>query len=133
MSAYRMKKAFTVVKADYNNIKGQNVSGLFLIIYNEAMDDTISYVKNVVGFKLTTRAAFMNRYYYRLKKKHNAFLHEDSWVQCSRPYVLDIDKCEYLGTIAFSASMGIYKRLKEFLKEADVQCFSVLDPNKEEY
>ena len=113
--------AFNVVKGKYPDLDGTPSLGLFVVIYTEEKDSDIHYNKNVVGLKLTSKPLFLDKYSYALSQYRNKFLDKDSWVQCNKPHVLDIDKCTIIGQIDLGTRMALYRRFKEFLIESDNQ------------
>lgn len=113
--------AFDVVKGMYPSLDGTPSLGLFVVIYTEEKDSDIHYNKNIVGLKLTSKPLFLDKYSYALPQYRNKFLDKDSWVQCNKPHVLDIDECTVIGQIDLGTRMALYRRFKEFLIESDNQ------------
>ena len=114
-------RPFNIVKAPYSDINGITNIGLFLIIYLEDRDKDIHYPRNVMAMKLTSKPLFFNKYFYVLPQKFHTFLDKESWVQISRPHILDYDKCHFLGDIQKGHRMAIYRKYLEFIYETEQQ------------
>lgn len=127
-------RPFNVVKAPYSDINGVTTVGLFLVIYLEDKDDEIHYARNVVALKLTSKPLFFNKYFYVLPQKFHRFLDKESWVQISRPHVLDASKCTFLGDIQKGHRMAVYRKFLEWIHESQNQMLDFIPvKNKEDY
>lgn len=127
-------RPFNVVTAPYSDINGVSSIGLFLVLYLEEKDKEIHYSKNVMALKLTSKPLFFNKYFYLLPHQAHKFLDKESWVQISRPHILDYDKCVFIGDIQKGHRMAVYRKFLEFIFVTQQQMLDFIPvKNKEDY
>lgn len=70
-----------LVLLEYTNFMGENVNGLFAVIYHESMDNISS--SNFNAIKVST-----NEYLYQVKleTEYLPFLHHDSYLNCNQVF-----------------------------------------------
>ena len=112
---------FAIVTAPYITTGGSESLGLFVVLHSEELDKDVHFAKNLVGLKITSKPLFVDRYYYNLSKTMYPFLDKDSWIQCSKPHTLDMNRAKYIGNLKPGHRMAIYRLFKSFIHEAENQ------------
>lgn len=112
---------FSIVKASFTDIRGEQSIGLFVIIYVDFRDVDIHYKQNIVGLKVTSNAAFLNKYSFPLSVAKVPFLDKHSWVQCDKPHVLETFTSSSIGLLDVGLRMSIYRKFQEFKWESTKQ------------
>lgn len=119
--------AGSIVIHDYGDLEASKRSGLFLVIYSEADDDSIICNGNLLGLKVTSNPRD-NHYDIKLSKDSNPFLLHDSYVMCSKPHVLTKNDSIVLGRIAPMDFIKVYAMYQKFHHQIEEQTVDVLLP-----
>lgn len=125
-------RAGTVVLNQYKTLDDKYRAGLFLIIYDEKYDSSISLNGNLLGLKITSTNRD-NHYDVPLLKEHNPFIDHDSYIMCSKPHVIEKANLKVLGNICFCDLLNVYLSYKRFNWQVDNQMiYSFGKENKNE-
>jgi hypothetical protein len=100
-----------IVTSYFTNLNGQKTVGLFLIV-NTGTE--LPYAKNSVGYKITSKPLFLDKYSIAITKSDYKFLQTDSWIQTNKPHVLLTNECKVVGKLNNSDIITVYNKLNEF-------------------
>ena len=91
----RMKYDYTkpllpgaVVCSKYNTFEGERKVGIFMILYDEQTDGSITEDKNVLALKLSTKGTCVSNYSMQIDRKLNNFLECDCIACVSKIHTL---------------------------------------------
>ena len=84
----KVYKSGTVVIANYVNFKGEKKQGVFMILYDEALDNTTDSVMNLTAIKITTQLSMVGNYAVNLKNEDSDFFKHDSLASCSKIHTI---------------------------------------------
>jgi len=117
-------KAGTLVCANYRNFKGELKPGVFLVIYDEALDSQHQFKNNICALKCTTSSSIIGNYTVTLSDGNNPDVERDTIVACSKIHTLD--KSQIFRTICvihpvtFKSVYKVYKKFNnEILREME--------------
>lgn len=110
----------TLVCARYKTFDGKLQPGVFLILYDEALDSHHQFKENVTALKCTTSDSIIGNYTVTLNDGNNSFVERDTIVACSKLHTLDKKQIfKTLGTIHSSTYRSVYKVYKRFINEIE--------------
>ena len=118
----KVYKSGTVVIANYVNFKGEKKQGVFMILYDEALDNVTDSVMNVTAIKITTQLSMVGNYTVNLKNEDSDFFKHDSLASCSKIHT--IHKNQIVGVIGILGEKTykkVYTGIRKFLNEIDRQ------------
>lgn len=112
----------TIVCANYRDFNGVERVGIFCIIYDEQLDPSMNYKKNVLGVKVTTSLGLCTNYCVALNDGFNNFFDKDCLALCSKPHVLEKEACyKVIGVLSRTTFKKVYKEYKQFERELERQ------------
>lgn len=124
--------AGSVVKHHYKTIDDEYRTGIFLVIYDEEFDSSISFKGNVLGLKITSTGRELH-YDVPLLQLMNPFLDHNSFVMCSKLHVLDKRDVTLMGYVTFADLLKVYTNFKRLNYSIDKQvCNAFLSPKIKE-
>lgn len=110
----------TLVCARYKAFDGKLLPGVFLILYDEALDAHHQFKENVTALKCTTSDSIIGNYTVTLNDGNNSFVERDTIVACSKVHTLDKKQIfRELGVIAPETYRNVYKVYKKFINEIE--------------
>lgn len=110
----------TLVCARYKAFDGKLLPGVFLILYDEALDSHHQFKENVTALKCTTSDSIIGNYTVTLNDGNNSFVERDTIVACSKVHTLDKKQIfKELGVIAPETYRNVYKVYKKFINEIE--------------
>jgi len=110
----------TLVCANYRDFKGKLVPGVFLIVYDEALDSHHQFKNNVSALKCTTSDAIIGNYTVTLNDGNNPSVERDTIVACSKMHTIDkVQIFKVICTIHPTTYRNIYKVYKKFTNEVE--------------
>jgi len=116
-------QAGSIVLAGYNDFKGNRKAGIFLVLYDEQLDNDLFESKNVLAMKLSTQTTLLSNYVVRIPMNRNQFLNTPSLICCSKTHLLH--KCDNIYNVLGQLDSGtvklVYKTYKKFINEVDRQ------------
>lgn len=118
----KVYKSGTIVIANYINFKGENKQGVFMVLYDEALDNTTDSVMNLTVIKITTQLSMVGNYTVNLKNEDSDFFKYDSLASCSKIHT--IHKNQIVGVIGILGEKTykkVYTGIRKFLNEIDRQ------------
>ncbi len=91
----------SIVCSEFSDFDGNRTTGIFLVIYDEALDTNVIQSRNIVALKLTTKNTLVNNYVVAINRNINNFLDQECMVCCSKLHVLSKVKevYKYLGQL----------------------------------
>jgi hypothetical protein len=110
----------TIVCARYKTFSGKMQPGVFLVLYDEALDSHHQYKENILVLKCTTSDSIIGNYTVSLNDGNNPFLERDTIVACSKAHTLCKNQVfKELGVIAPVTYRSVYKVFKKFMSEIE--------------
>lgn len=110
----------TLVAARYKRFDGSMQPGVFLILYDEALDSHHQFKENVTALKCTTSNAIIGNYTVTLNDGNNDFVERDTIVACSKLHTLNKNQIfKEIGVISPITYRTIYKVYKRFINEIE--------------
>ena len=110
----------TMVCARYKTFDGKLQPGVFLILYDEALDSHHQFKENVTALKCTTSDSIIGNYTVTLNDGNNPFLERDTIVACSKVHTINKRQIfKELGTIHPITYRSVYKVYKRFVNEIE--------------
>lgn len=110
----------TIVCAHYKTFKGESQPGVFLVLYDEALDSQHHFKENIVALKCTTSSAIVGNYTVALNDGNNPKIERDTIVACSKIHTLDksqvFKEVCVLHPVTFRT---VYKTYKRFISEVE--------------
>lgn len=118
----KVYKSGTIVIANYINFKGENKQGVFMILYDEALDNTTDSVMNLTAIKITTQLSMVGNYTVNLKNEDSSFFKYDSLASCSKIHTLHKNQIVgVIGILGEKTYKKVYTGIRKFLNEIDRQ------------
>lgn len=112
----------TLVTALYKSFEGKALPGIFLILYDEALDPRHNFDGNVVGVKCTTSHAVVGNYAIALDPEEIPGLENASIAACSKLQTLDKSKIgKVICQLPDHVYTKFYKEYTDFANEVDRQ------------
>lgn len=112
--------AGTLVCANYRDFKGKLQPGVFLIIYDEALDSHHQFKNNVTALKCTTSDAIIGNYTVTLNDGNNPEVERDTIVACSKVHTIDKSQIfKVICTIHSTTFKSVYKVYRKFISEME--------------
>ena len=110
----------TLICANYKTFDGKMQPGVFLVLYDEALDSHHQFKENITALKCTTSSSIIGNYTVSLMDGNNSFLERDTIVACSKVHTLDKRQIfRELGVIAPVTYKSVYKVYKKFTNEVE--------------
>lgn len=110
----------TLVAARYKKFDGSTQPGVFLILYDEALDSHHQFKDNVTALKCTTSDSIIGNYTVTLNDGNNNFLERDTVVACSKVHTLNKSQIfKVIGIINPITYTTVYKVYKRFVNEIE--------------
>lgn len=115
-------KPGTLVTALYKSFDGKALPGIFLVVYDEALDSHHIHDNNVVAFKCTTSHAVVGNYTVALDPEEVPGLENMSIAACSKLQTLDKLKIgKVICELPKSVYTKVYKEYESFITEMNRQ------------
>lgn len=112
----------TLVTAIYKSFDGSKLPGIFLILYDEALDPRHNFDNNVVGIKCTTSHAVVGNYTIALDPDEISELDNATIAACSKLQTLDKNKIgKIICRLPAHVYTKLYKEYSNFANEVDRQ------------
>lgn len=113
-------KSGKVVLAKYYDFEGNHANGLFLVLYAENDDISVSNVKNHTVLKITTQLE--TAYSVKINRNKNSFLEKDCCVSCSKVQTFNDDQIfKELGELDDQTMKKVFKTFHKFFYELERQ------------
>lgn len=110
----------TLVCVNYKDFKGKIQPGVFLVIYDEALDSHHQFKNNVTALKCTTSSSIIGNYTVALNDGNNPDLERDTIVACSKVHTLDKSQIfKTICTIHPVTYRSVYKVYKKYMNEIE--------------
>ena len=110
----------TIVCANYRNFKGELQPGVFLVVYDEALDSHHQFKNNVTALKCTTSDSIIGNYTVTLNDGNNPDIERDTIVACSKIHTLDKSQIfKTICTVHPVTYRSIYKVYKKYINEIE--------------
>lgn len=118
----------TVVCSKFNNFNGEEIIGIFVILYDEQSDNNISDNDNVIAIKLSSKGTCAGNYSVNVSTKLNNFLDQDSIACCSKLHTLHKKQQIYkqLGQLHPATYHDIFKQYMKFSSSLSSQLINNL-------
>ena len=118
----------TIVCSNFNNFNGEKTVGLFVILYDEQLDTTVTDSKNVIALKLSTKNTCISNYVVNINRELNDFLDDDCIVCCGKLHTLHKREQVYkvLGRLNPITFKMVYKVYQKFSQEINRQMINIL-------
>ena len=114
--------AGTIVCANYKQFKGEVKPGVFVILYDEALDSAHSHKNNVMALKCTTHEDMVSNYSMSPNDGNHDFMSKETVVACSKIHTLGKNQIfKTLGVVHPTTYKLLYKTCKKFMKELERQ------------
>lgn len=112
-----------VVLSEYYKLDGSKGIGLFLVVYCEKNDTSISRGNstNITGLKITSQADSVDNYSVVLPQDKITFLDKTSFVMCNKPSSLSSSGIKTLGRVYGPYLKQIFRTFKGYLTELERQ------------
>lgn len=113
----------TIVCANYGDFEGERRVGLFLVLYDEQMDNNVFSKKNVVAIKVSSQSTLVSNYSVPIDGDKNSFLDKPCIACCSKIHLLHKEDNIYkvLGRVDQTARKNIFKSYFKFIGETERQ------------
>ena len=114
----------TVVASKYNDFDGNERTGLFVVIYDEQLDNTLMGVsKNAMCLKISSQATLVSNYSVEINREFTPFLDKPSIVCCSKMHLLHKKSQIYniLGYLDKVTYRKVCKIMTKFMSEMQRQ------------
>jgi mRNA-degrading endonuclease toxin of MazEF toxin-antitoxin module len=109
----------TVVLATYNTFSGEVAHGLFLVLYDEALDPRHNFKENITVVKISTSYDMLTNYCVPLRDG-NTFFDKDCMALCSKVQTFHKDQVyKSLGVLSPRSFREVYKVYKKFISELE--------------
>lgn len=118
--SYNIYRPGTLVCAKYLDFEGVSQNGVFLVVYDEALDSHHQFKNNITALKCTTSSAIIGNYTVALNDGNNPDIERDTIVACSKVHT--IDKSQIFKTICTIHPItykNIYKVYKRYISETE--------------
>jgi len=118
----------TVICSKYTTFNGNDVVGIFVVLYDEQSDNYISDSDNIVAIKLSSKGTCISNYSVGVDTKLNDFMNEDSVACCSKLHTLHKKQQVYkvLGILHPATWHNIYKQYMKFANNMQTQMMNEL-------
>lgn len=118
----KVYKSGTVVIANYVTFKGETKQGIFMILYDEALDNTIDSVMNLTAIKITTKLSMVGNYAVHLENEDCDFFKHESLASCSKIHTIHKNQIvAVIGILGEKTYKKVYTGFRKFLNEIDRQ------------
>ena len=112
----------TLVCATYKEFDGKQQPGVFVILYDEALDSNHRFKDNVVALKCTTSMSIVGNYTVTLTDGNNPTIERPTIASCSKPITLKKSNIfKVICTLHPVTYRTVYKTYKKFAGEIDRQ------------
>ena len=120
-----INKAGDVVLVRYSNMNGTAASGIFLIVYDEAVDNGTQHGNNICALKITTSTSSISSYYTQLDLGKDTFFDKQCWVVCNKLNIFNKTQItKKLGRIDKVELLKVYNQYKDFSNQIEKQMLS---------
>lgn len=118
----------TIVCSNFNTFDGEKKVGLFVILYDEQLDNTMIDDMNVLAIKLSTQNSCVANYSVQISTDLNNFLNDDCIACCSKVHTLHKRDQIYkvLGQLHPATYHRVFKTYAKFANEVQNQLLSNL-------
>lgn len=118
----RVYKSGTIIIANYVNFKGEQKQGVFMVLYDEALDNTTDSVMNVSCIKITTQLSMVGNYAVNLKNEDSDFFKHESLASCSKIHTIHKNQISgVIGVLGEKTYKKVYSGFRKFVNELDRQ------------
>jgi len=118
-----MSKIYTpgsVVGVDYTDFNGKKQTGLFLVLYDESLDSSVTFKNNIVCLKISSQIRQCSAYSSSLDDV--SFLNKGSLVLCSKVHTFDKGQVfSTLGEVHYNVLKRVYRIYRRFITELERQ------------
>lgn len=113
----------SLVCSSYSTFDGERVCGIFMILYDESLDNNIQHKMNCVALKVTSQQTLVDSYVVPISQEYNNYLDKPCMVCCSKTHVLSKNKeiYKYLGQLDSHTYRRVVKTYKKWSNELDRQ------------
>lgn len=119
---YNIYKPGTIVCANYTDFNGETRAGVFLVVYDEALDSNHNHKNNLLVLKVTTSHTMVSNYAVSLADGNNDFLDRDCMVICSKLHTINKEEVYKVpGTLKPYTFRVVYKQFRKFISELERQ------------
>jgi len=117
----------SVVLVDYADLNGNICKGIFLVLYDEAIDNLTQLGNNVIALKITTSINQISSYYVALDLEKDTFFDRQCYVVCNRPNTLNKSQIRaYMGTIQKRELLKVYRLFQKYNANVEQQILDSL-------
>lgn len=118
----KVYKSGTIIIANYVTFKGETKQGVFMVMYDEALDNVTDSVMNVTAIKITTQLSMVGNYTVNLKNEDSDFFKHESLASCSKIHTLHKNQIVgVIGILGEKTYKKVYTGIRKFLNEIDRQ------------
>jgi len=110
----------TLLCANYKDFNGKLQPGVFLVIYDEALDAHHQFKNNITVLKCTTSDAIIGNYTVTLNDGNNPDIERDTIVACSKLHTLDKTQIfKVICTVHPYTYKQVYKVYRRYVREVE--------------
>lgn len=118
----KVYKSGTIIIANYVTFKGETKQGVFMVMYDEALDNVTDSVMNVTAIKITTQLSMVGNYTVNLKNEDSDFFKHESLASCSKIHTLHKNQIVgVIGILGEKTYKKVYTGVRKFINEIDRQ------------